>query len=193
MTSTAHRFIYFAYGSNMSPRRLQARTPSARAIGPASVSGYRLVFDKHGADGSAKADCEHTGRPADQVQGALFQIELLERPALDAAEGAGKGYDVHCIKVLGPRGSVQALTYLATDKRPGLLPFGWYLRHVLEGARAFGLPADYTAAIARWPTLADLDPAREARELAIYAEPAGASQFATSADPTTSGTMPAKP
>ena len=36
--------LYFAYGSNMSTPRLQARLPHARPLGPAWLDGHRLAF-----------------------------------------------------------------------------------------------------------------------------------------------------
>ncbi|TNF88372.1 MAG: gamma-glutamylcyclotransferase, partial [Gammaproteobacteria bacterium] len=39
---------YFAYGSNMSPARLQARVPSARPLGVYRLKGHRLSFHKRG-------------------------------------------------------------------------------------------------------------------------------------------------
>lgn len=166
MTNT---FLYFAYGSNMSVRRLQTRTPSASAIGPAEISGYKLVFDKWSRDGSAKADCEKTGNSSDLVLGGLFQIDDSQRSALDKAEGRGMGYDVVDLVVSTAAGPVMALTYVATDKRPGLTPYGWYLEHVLTGAKEFGLPENYIQSIAGLCTQQDPNSAREAKELAIYA------------------------
>ena len=167
-------FLYFAYGSNMSLRRLTAanRAPSARPLGPACISGHRLTFDKLGADGSAKADCERTADLTDKVHGGLFEIEATDLPALDHAEGATgahSGYRRTAVVVWTADGPRKALTYLATRKQPGLLPHRWYIRHVLVGARELGLPADHVDAIARHPTLAKSDPVREAEELALYA------------------------
>lgn len=168
MTAT---FLYFAYGSNMSARRLQARTPSATPIGAAELSGYKLVFDKWSRDGSAKADCEKTGDPTDIVFGGLYQINASERPALDKAEGLGNGYDAVEIVLKTKQGAVKALTYVATDKRPGLLPYIWYLQHVLSGAKEFGLPENYTTSVASLASQKDPNVTREASELSIYSEP----------------------
>ena len=66
------------------------------------------------------------------------------------------------------RGTVTAWTYVATDKRPGLLPYSWYLQHVLIGAEAFRLPPDHIASIRSLPSVADPDTARHAMELSIY-------------------------
>lgn len=161
-------FLYFAYGSNMSIRRLRARTPSAELLGSAKVSGYRLVFDKWSRDGSAKADCHKTGNLTDQVLGALFRIGKNDRAALDTAEGVGNGYDAIEIVVFSAGAAHKVLTYIATDKRPGLQPYAWYIQHVLMGARELGLPADYVADIERIASQVDPLPERHVDELAIY-------------------------
>ncbi|WP_291013006.1 gamma-glutamylcyclotransferase family protein [Hydrogenophaga sp.] len=166
MTTT---FLYFAYGSNMSAPRLRTRTPSAEPIGTAELRGFRLVFDKWGRDGSAKADCERTDAPDQVVHGGLFRIHAVDRPAMDRAEGLGQGYDACEVALKTERGAVTAWTYVATDKRPGLLPYSWYLQHVLIGAKAWRLPHRYIASIASLPTVADPDTARHAMELSIYA------------------------
>ena len=165
-------FLYFAYGSNMSPERLRAadRTPSATLIGAARVAGYRLVFDKVGRDGSGKADCQRTVALTDVVHGALFRIAHGDRPALDRAEGLGNGYDAFEISVVTESGIVSALTYLATRKDSTLKPLTWYMHHVLHGARQCGLPDPYVAEIQRVAAVRDLDVGRETRELSIYAK-----------------------
>lgn len=161
-------FLYFAYGSNLSVPRLRARTPSAEPIGAATLPGFRLVFDKWSRDGSAKADCERTGAPSSVVHGGLFRIDAADRPALDRAEGLGHGYDACEVALETERGTVTAWTYVATDKRPGLLPYSWYLQHVLVGAKTFRLPQRYIASIASLPSVDDPDAARHAMELSIY-------------------------
>ena len=60
------------------------------------------------------------------------------------------------------------MTCLAANKRPGLLPYPWYVNHLLVGAEEFGISPDYAAALERLPTQPDSDPAREAREMATY-------------------------
>jgi hypothetical protein len=167
----ATAFLYFAYGSNMSVERLRAadRAPSAEWLGCARAAGHRLAFDKVGRDGSGKADCEHTDAPQDVVHGALFRIAQADRAALDRAEGLGNGYDAFEIGVATGSGLVVALTYRATRKDASLKPFGWYLQHVLTGARQSGLAEGYIAAIEGIATVQDHDLEREARERAIDA------------------------
>lgn len=80
---------YFAFGSNMLTSRLQARVPSATALGRAFLQEHRLAFHKQGIDGSAKCDAFRTGRPDDCLPGVLFQIDPDELFRLDRAEGPG--------------------------------------------------------------------------------------------------------
>lgn len=88
MPQPAPDFLYFAYGSNMSSRRLTApgRTPSATRVTVGYVAGRRLTFDKLSTrDQSGKCDCEATGDAAERVYGVVYRITALERAALDAA------------------------------------------------------------------------------------------------------------
>jgi hypothetical protein len=84
------------------------------------------------------------------VYGVVFQIPLHEKPALDNAEGLGKGYrEVRCT-VTDLRGElVEAFMYVAEANAVDetLLPYSWYKRIVLSGAHEYDLPADYVAAI----------------------------------------------
>lgn len=162
--------LYFAYGSNMAVERLGARIPSARLLGPATLAGHALRFDKPGSrDGTGKCDACPTGRAADAVLGALYSIEPGDLPHLDAVEGAGHGYERRTVPVTTAAGETrQAETYIATRHEPGLRPLDWYKEHVLRGARSLGLPAAYVAGIEAVAADADADGARRARELAIY-------------------------
>ena len=167
--NSSNEFSYFAYGSNMSVRRLAARLPSARVVTTGFVTGYRLAFDKLSKnDGSGKCDCEHTGNVGDRVYGVIFSVVHNERKALDTFEGAGKGYEPLSVRVDTPIGGVYALTYVATKKQPGLLPYHWYKQHVLVGAREANLPEDYVRAIEAIASLDDPDLARTETELRAY-------------------------
>ncbi|SEK16225.1 MULTISPECIES: gamma-glutamylcyclotransferase family protein [unclassified Variovorax] len=170
---TADRFLYFAYGSNMSSRCLRAanRAPSALVICSASLAGYRLVFEKVSKDGSSKADCRHTGDPHDQVYGALFSIAETDAAALDLAEGAlgsNPGYRRAEAEVMTSGGPQRARTYFAVQKREGLLPYPWYVQHVLAGAMEFALPSEYVERIERQETMPDADANRSDTEFAVY-------------------------
>ena len=160
---------YFAYGSNMSYKRLLARVPSAVKLGNASLSGHRLRFHKQGRDGSAKCDAHHTGIPSHRVLGVVFDIAPEEKPGLDRHEGLGQGYAIKAVRVSFEDGHrVEVYTYTATLIDTSLRPFHWYKEHVLKGAQENQLDAGYLRALREIESIADPDPARQARELAIY-------------------------
>ena len=82
-------FLYFAYGSNMLPARLQARCSTARVIGTATAQNFELNFSKLGKDSSGKATLVESAIGGTVTPGVLFEIERIELHHLDQAEGAG--------------------------------------------------------------------------------------------------------
>ncbi len=158
---------YFAYGSNMSVKRLQHRVPSAVPIGTFSLPEHQLVFHKHGRDDSAKCDAHHTNDPSNTVLGRLYEIDETEKSALDRAEGLGNGYDEKIIRVFNTKHSFKAVTDYATNLNNTLKPFTWYKRHVLVGAEEANLPEEYIGAIESIPAVEDCDKVRETEELAF--------------------------
>jgi gamma-glutamylcyclotransferase len=159
--------LYFAYGSNMSTRRLVARVPSARAVAVAMLRGHRLAFHKIGKDGSAKCDVANTGDSNDVVYGVVFALPLSEKAMLDGIEGLGYGYAEKEIVVLSESGEeFKAVTYYATNIDDMLIPVDWYVEHVLRGAREHGLPPDYISGIEAIESTPD--PENYKNEMAIY-------------------------
>lgn len=141
------RILYFAYGSNLKQAQLRRRIGSFRVVGRALLAGHRLVFDKPGADGSAKANL----RPAEgaEVWGVLYELEPDGFRRLDPFEG---GYERIRVEVCRDDGSkTGAWTYLfqspaaVTDAPP---PFDWYRDLLLEGGREHGLPEAHLRIIA---------------------------------------------
>lgn len=159
---------YFAYGSNMSLKRLQDRAPSAVPIGTFSLPNHKLIFHKHGRDDSAKCDAHSTNDPSDTVMGRLYELDENEKSALDRAEGLGNGYEEKVIKVFNTKNSFKAVTYYATNLNNTLKPFTWYKRHVLIGAREANLPEEYIGVIESIPAIEDYDKGREAEQLSIH-------------------------
>jgi cation transport regulator ChaC len=160
---------YFAYGSNMSRRRLAARVPSIHWSGRAWLVDYRLVFHKVGRDGSGKCDVlPHAGA---RVYGVLYRLPAVHRPRLDRHEDLGRGYALHWVDV-EREGSppIRAFTYRALIHDAQLRPYPWYLQHVLQGALENRLPRAYIEQIAASSVVEDPDGARQRRELAIYSD-----------------------
>ena len=176
-------FLYFAYGSNMSERRLRKRVPSAKVIGTGVLNNHCVTFHKHSKkDGSGKGTIEPS--ESDKVYGVLFKINKDEKCKLDKAEGkvsddCKKGYkkitvkieirDSKCSKYACGE-TKNAKTYQATsvsiDRK--LKPYSWYKQHVLIGAKEQKLPKRYIDCLIGVDADDDSCKEREACELAIY-------------------------
>lgn len=161
--------IYFAYGSNMSLLRLRERAPDAQRIAACTLTEHELRFHKVSPDGSAKCDSFYTGNSDDLVLGAVYELGEASERVLDQVEGLGRGYDKKQVRVVDNTGlEYEAFTYYATLIDPQLLPYGWYLEHVLIGARELALPDSYLRRIEAVGFIEDQDLEREARQLALY-------------------------
>jgi gamma-glutamylcyclotransferase len=161
---------YFAYGSNMCTGRLRKRVSTATFICRAKLSQQALRFHKRSKDKSAKADAFYTGRPKDVVWGVIFEFDGKEKPRLDEAEGLGQGYVEKNVTVIddGTR-EHRIFTYVADEAYidQDLLPYSWYTRFVIEGAKQHELPPDYIAKIEAVPADDDPDKKRDAENRAI--------------------------
>ena len=160
---------YFAYGSNMSIKRLTERTPSVQRIGLFMLPDHQLKFHKAAADGSGKCDIYLTNNVNDIIYGALYEIDVSEKHVLDKIEGLGSGYEEKEVIVANENGDTySALTYYATDIDNTLPPYSWYLNHVVTGAREINVPIDYLNNIKQTESIADPDPQRHSIEIAMY-------------------------
>jgi len=160
---------YFAYGSNMSLKRLQARVPSAERIGLYKLLEHKLKFHKQSQDGSSKCDAFFSNNSKDIIYGSLFEIAPSEKHYLDEVEGVGKGYDIKEVVVYGNNGkAVPAYTYVATDIIDNMQPYSWYLNHVIVGAKEVGVPTPYLNNIVKVQSKKDTDVKRNALNQALY-------------------------
>jgi gamma-glutamylcyclotransferase (GGCT)/AIG2-like uncharacterized protein YtfP len=143
------RGLYFAYGSNLKRARMRERVPSAEALGRARLQGFRLTCDKHGADGSGKANLRTDARA--EVWGALYALDPAHWPALDACETR---YERVTVRVEAGTELWTAETYVSEALTSEPVPFHWYWRLILEGAREHALPDTYIRALETLPTRA---------------------------------------
>ncbi len=135
-------FIYFAYGSNLWPEQLCSRCPSATPAGRATLSGWRVAYDKPGMDGTAKMNLRSS--PGSVARGVVYEVDERERGSLDEAE---PGYTpFHEEVALDAGGSLDALTYRWDPAGTDRPPSDWYLATVLAGARHHGLDPAYIEA-----------------------------------------------
>jgi len=143
--------LYFAYGSNLCASRLCGRVPSAACVGRARLPGRRLVTDKLGRDGSGKANLREDG--AATVWGVLYEIHSTHWAELDACESGYSRVSLEVVTEAG--GRLLAQTYVSEMLTADPVPYAWYKRLVIEGARAHGLPANYVAMLEAWPEKPD--------------------------------------
>ena len=161
--------IHFAYGSNMSVRRLQDRVSSARLLGMGWLPDHRLAFHKRSKDGSGKCDVV----PSDTctVYGVLFQIDSTQETTLDHCEGLNSGYRKKEVRVrVSEERCMLAYLYYADNASvdPALKPYSWYLKHVSTGAEEASLPETYIERIRTTESIEDQDEDRKRRELSLY-------------------------
>ncbi|BBN80672.1 hypothetical protein PA25_06570 [Pseudoalteromonas sp. A25] len=159
--------INFAFGSNMSTKRLFARLPQAQCLGVAKLYRHQLSFNMLSTDGSAKCTIEATNRDEDIVMGVLYALNEHEINQLDNIEGPRYNrtkLEVEAIE----HGPMHAHCYIANTFIDDHLPFDWYVQHVLHGAKEHRFPTDYVRQIESQQHVTDHDVSRAEREWQLY-------------------------
>ncbi|QDU90758.1 hypothetical protein Pla175_41700 [Pirellulimonas nuda] len=162
-TPADQSFLYFAYGSNLLTRRLLERTPSAKKVATGLLRGYERRWHEASLDGSGKCDVHFVGDAASHVRGVVYQIELAEKPVLDAAETLGVGYDEKLAPIETTTGTLSAWLYYALKIDADAVPYDWYHALVVSGAEEHAFPPSYLQALRAVRTKPDEDKARSAR------------------------------
>ena len=146
--------LYFAFGSNMSRTRLQARVGDVADLGHAVLRDHRHRFNKLGRDGTGKGNVEpYTGAV---VHGVLYHLSIAQLQHLETFEG---GYGRTEVRVFPPaRPAVPAATFFALDPREDLLPSQAYVEHYRRGILEHALPEDYFTALIAGPAVTPVTP-----------------------------------
>ena len=135
--------FYFAYGSNMHCSAMRRRCPSARAVGPAMLNGYRF-FVGLGGWGSVVPS------RGDTVHGVLWRLTPRDIAALNAYELLHQGlYDVRYLPVRHGTRRMRAMIYLLRRLVPGK-PRPGYVEMIAAAARGWNLPEPYVRSVERW-------------------------------------------
>jgi len=143
-----NKIDYFAYGSNMDKAQMSARTPSAELRGVGSLDGYQLLFNKQGADGSAKANIQVCKGTTAVVLGALYRLSATDFEILKRFE---VGYMLETVDVvLADGASVKANTFVADGKAVVQgSPSELYIEGIINGAHELGLRDQYVEMLNR--------------------------------------------
>ena len=130
---------YFAFGSNMSRKRMQKRGLIWDHILKAKLPNYELCFEKK-AYSIGEGFANIRKKDGEIVEGVLYKLEDKKQAhILDDFEGTPVHYErkeitVNCKQFKQP---VKAFTYIANPKQveSGLNPSEDYLSHLLDGKR----------------------------------------------------------
>ena len=159
--------LYFAFGSNMLPSRLQRRCPTAMVKTRAIAHGYRVAFDKLSEDTSGKANlvgCDNSG-PA---LGIVYELSPDDVDELDAFEGPGyRRQDGFVVTCFDTGEELSTCTYVAIDRAPELRPYDWYLALVLAGLACHDIDPSYVKALGMTRFDTDAQTSRQSRRNAL--------------------------
>ncbi len=81
---------YFAYGSNLDLARKQGRTGAIREAHLATLSGYRLAFNKKGSHGEVYANL--MADPTEETIGVIYRCSSETLDALDRLRCTTRGH-----------------------------------------------------------------------------------------------------
>ena len=133
------RAYYFAYGSNMLPKRLLERIDKYHMGFKAEFPNHRFIYNKKSIDGTAKANVE----PDDSMEvcGVCFEVDEGDLETLKKYEG---GYDQRNIEVTDENENiVKAVTYVSASVDNSLGASTEYKSIVVNGARHWDLDEKY--------------------------------------------------
>ena len=139
--------FYFAYGSNMDPRRVTERGIGYDRVAGARAPGFTVRFEKRSRlqAGAGHANLAYRGGGG-AAEGVLYRlIDDGEIAKMDPYEGVPVQYSREPVRVVAESGAVWAWTYFANPAviAPNLRPPRWYVAHMIAGERY--LSARYTA------------------------------------------------
>lgn len=149
---------YFAFGSNMNPRRVQARGLRWTRIEAAALTGVELVFDKRAGEAGGAGHANLRFARGGCVHGLCYELEDATQIArMDRFENAPINYSREVFWVRTVAGDLPAWTYIGNEALlcDGLSPARDYMAHLLEGRP--WLPPDYYELLRRWPCLPQLN------------------------------------
>jgi gamma-glutamylcyclotransferase (GGCT)/AIG2-like uncharacterized protein YtfP len=138
--------LYFTYGSFMDINNLRKHASSALFVCKAMIPNWEVQFNYYSRNyGGGCTGIEPALNKL--VRGAVYEIPPDEMEHLDTVEGVPNGtYYRHLIMVVSEAGELMlAHVYRTTNPRGPFKPTRRYLRYMVDGAKALGLPPEYVA------------------------------------------------
>ncbi|MBB5046032.1 hypothetical protein HNR60_000774 [Rhodopseudomonas rhenobacensis] len=165
--------LYFMYGSDMNPAQLAQRCYTPKPVAVARLPGYRLGFyGRSGCWGGGEETLVEA--PGEELWGVVYRLSFYDGERLDSwldVRLDGNGPYFHWPAEVIDVNGVSHWTLLYKRAMLGIQepPTDAYLAHIVAGALAQGLPADYVAQLSAIPTVPSADgmPINDPRQRAI--------------------------
>jgi len=138
--------LVFAYGPDAYRARVLGRLGSCEVLGPGSLAGYALVFDKPSLRNEAEGFANLEKKDGASVHGVLYD---LSRKQIETLEGYFGGYQRSQVKVAARKTgtTVDATVFTARRRARGLRPSAESLDLSLKGAEENGFPREFIDAL----------------------------------------------
>lgn len=135
---------YFAYCTLLDRDEMARFCPNAIPGAVGRVSGWRVEFAAYAPD---RGGCHLVTDPGHDIHGVVYELSDEEMTGLDAISGVPQDFYRRInVEVATNDGRViPAITYIIPNPTGPFRPLEAYVRPILAGARAVGLPAGYIA------------------------------------------------
>jgi gamma-glutamylcyclotransferase len=138
----ARTYLYFAYGSNMSPAQMRERCPEAMRIGNGVLYGWKRNFAvpaPHMGSKAAAAGIERSDRDNDYVEGIVYDLTAAEKRSLDEVEAGGYIPVEINLKLNGNHAAGYTHMPITQPAPSDFRPPHDYLQRIIDGAEMNGL------------------------------------------------------
>lgn len=138
----ARTYLYFAYGSNMSPAQMLERCPGAERMGIGFLYGWKRNFAVtagHMGTTATAAGIERSDKGSDYIEGVVYDLSGEEKRSLDEVEAGGYIPAEVDFKLAGKHVSGYTHVPAGPPAPADFRPPSDYMRRVIEGAEINGL------------------------------------------------------
>lgn len=135
---------YFAYCTLLDRDEMARFCPNAVPGDTGHITGWRVTFAAYAPD---RGGCHLVSDPGHTVFGIVYELSDEEMTGLDTISGVPQGfYERIDVEVTtGDDHVTPAITYVIPNPSGPFRPSESYVRPILSGAGAVGLPAGYVA------------------------------------------------
>lgn len=134
------RSYYFAYGSNLSKKRLLERIGKFHTASVAILKGYKFIYNKKSIDGTAKANL--IKEPNSEVYGICYEIDYNDFDKLDKYEQGYNRITKLTVSLLDTDTEAETVSYISQSitEQP---VFEDYRQIIIQSAKEWGINQNY--------------------------------------------------